>query len=108
MGTTPAGEIVVLCPDHVSCHRYTYSLWNSTEGGTPREARRAADDAKVERNMNCCLPPHPLSHGTEGRQSNYGVSSGRTMAFRAGPHILDFECLGRGFCAVKPRIFHEV
>ena len=34
--------------------------------------------------MNCCLPPHPLSHGTERRQSNKGASPGWTMAFGSG------------------------
>src|SRR5215469_1393223 len=51
------------------------------------EARRAAETAKVERDMNCCLLPHSLSHGTRLLQSDKSASPSRTMTFAAGPEF---------------------
>jgi hypothetical protein len=70
MRATPASEILVFGPDHVSCHRYTYICGNSTEGWLPREARGTADNARSSETWTAACRRETLSHGTKARQSN--------------------------------------
>jgi len=51
----------------------TSGLWTSAEGRLPREARTAVNrgnDTDFERDVNSCLSPQTLSHGTGRWQSH--------------------------------------
>jgi hypothetical protein len=105
---TPAGEVFVFGPDHVSIHSYTHScisMYGVPTGGEGRTTRHW----RIERGTESMPSPQRMCHRITGGQSDERASSDRTRAFgsaslgaqsRAVRSRVFREGVGRGFCVV--------